>query len=145
MRSIGWENDGMKSLRTREAAFADYLKGYSLREVANLHNLSKRTIERWSSQDQWRARRWANYREAKDQALKEHQAVFRENDLKISSQLQNLFFEALKQHRAYLEGRLPKREVRVSYRQLAYLAKALESANIVERIEAHKTFIIGKS
>jgi transposase len=117
----------------RNEAFALYAKqGLSLRRLAEVLNISRSTLERWSIKDDWVNQRQRLWQESQESARQEYVRRYRENDLRVSDQLFAIFRDAHLQHVEYFQGKVPRRAVKYSVKDLARLAQAVIDAGASE-------------
>ncbi|MGK5085020.1 hypothetical protein WDW37_17160 [Bdellovibrionota bacterium FG-1] len=111
---------------TKHHAFALYVeKGWSLRRITSELGIGKATVERWSSAECWgiqRQRAWSAKREAVIKAHVENGAI---RDKGIGGKLYAIIQDGFLDHRAFYEGKIPKRAIRYSTQELCALVKAL--------------------
>ena len=111
---------------TKHQAFALYVqKGLSLRQIAVELRIGKATAERWSSAECWGIQRQRAWRARREAVMEKHVLEENARDKSIAGELFCLFKEAARDRQSYYEGKIPRRALRFSTRDLCNLAKAL--------------------
>ncbi|MGE4233217.1 MAG: helix-turn-helix domain-containing protein [Bacteriovoracia bacterium] len=113
----------MVKAETREQAFALFLKGYSLRQIAQMITVSRSTVERWSIADRYVVNRRFNHERAIDKIRSE---LFRDRVKQykcLGDSIYALCQESLAENRAILEGSASKKSRKFRPRDFCRFAK----------------------
>lgn len=124
----------MVSVQTLELCFADFVSGKSLAQIARERGLCKRTLERYSTKEHWVIHRHRAWDLSKEKIVQEIAFQTKSNDIFISHQIGDLLKEAIAEHRAYTQGKIPRKAVRGGMKKIIGLAKALYHANFADRL-----------
>ena len=128
------ENVGMMSAETLEHCFTDFVAGKSLAKIAEKRGVCKRTLERYSASQHWVIRRQRAWNLAKEKIVEEIAGRTKSNDRLLSGQLWRLLQETVAEHRAFMNGQIPKKAMRGGVKEMISLSKALYHCNFAERL-----------
>ena len=120
----------------RNACYADFLKGMSLRSIATKHELSSRTLERWSIAEHWVIRRNRVWDEEKLKIAQQHVTLKARSDVIASEAVYDLMKLAHADLSAYRAGLIPKKALKFTSRDLINFCKSLHFANYADRFNA---------
>ncbi len=128
------ENVCMKTAEERNRCFTDFIKGMSLKTIADKYGFSKRTLERWCAHEQWVIHRQRAWSDAKDAIMKDFATNKRNSDILATEALFDLLRHAVAEQRAFREGRIPRKAMKYSLKNIVTISKALYHANFAERL-----------
>lgn len=114
--------------RNRNEAFALYLGGYSLRQVAVALKLGRSTVERWSLQDGWVTRRRRAHLTTTQEIVKSHAREEFHKEYYVQGRLFEEFKNVAAKRQAYLEGKV-QWDPEMDDKKFLRLAKTLCSAS----------------
>jgi len=126
----------MLTAQTKTDAFAAFLQGQSLREISASMEISRRTLERWSSNEHWVIIRERARRNALSKAREDYCIEVLGRSSTIGNKLFSLLSDAYAQHRLFFEGKIPKSTLRYSIKDISNLAIATIAAVNIELQQA---------
>ncbi|MGZ6330381.1 MAG: hypothetical protein ACXWM7_05175 [Parachlamydiaceae bacterium] len=115
----------------RNACFADFLNGISLRQIAKSRGVSPRTLERWSRRELWVEKRTAVWQKKRAKILEEFTKLGKQDKL-ASEKVFELMKDVHAQLQSYMNGDTPRKSLRVTFKDLISLAKAQYHANLAD-------------
>ena len=108
----------------RNQAYTLIMKGHTLKEAAEAVGVSLSTVERWSSEAGWQyLKRKRMNSMIEECSYKMSQTLNVRTNLALD-EFNQMFVEAVAERRLYLEGKISKRQLRYSTREMIHLGKA---------------------
>ncbi len=120
------QNYGMIAAAIKKAAFAAFLDGKSLREIATQPGMpSRRTLEIWCSREGWVSERHGAWATARRNAIDERMPAFVNEHGSLESAQYEMAMKAVAQLSALIEGGLTQHQLSMPQTKLADLVARL--------------------
>ncbi len=113
--------------KNRIEALGLFLAGRTHREIASQLGIAKSTVTRWSIRDRWMLKREENRIAAIKEAQQAHQASFTKQLGSELGQIENLLVSALSELTAYQDGRIHRKQLKFTLRDISRLTTAYSS------------------
>lgn len=105
-----------------------------MRAISKKYGISARTLERWSANENWVIRRQRAWSEAKEAVIEDFASSTRSTDILATEAIFDLLKHAVAEQRAFRDGKIPRKAMKYSLKNIVTISKALYHANFAERL-----------
>lgn len=125
--------EGMKKAEEHKQAFALYVhQGFSLRKITTILDVSRSSLERWCRDGEWVKRRNEHWSRVSQELCQNTVYEHLGNQKSVAGELEKMFIHIHEQHRAYVEGKLPRKALKYGVRDLCQIATAINQIHLCE-------------